>query len=76
MRRCLLELAGTGPAEQAWAKAFDFRFANGDLAGHSLGNLVLVGLSETMGDFVAATAEVARLLGVTATVLPAASPGA
>ena len=75
MRRCLLELAGTGPAEQAWAEALDFRFANGDLAGHSLGNLVLVGLSETMGDFVAATAEVARLLGVTATVLPAASVG-
>jgi uncharacterized cofD-like protein len=75
VRRCLLELAGTGPAEQAWAKALDFRFRDGDLAGHSLGNLVLVGLSETMGDFVAATAEVGRLLGVTATVLPAASVG-
>jgi uncharacterized cofD-like protein len=75
VRRCLLELAGTGPAEQAWAKALDFRFPDGDLAGHSLGNLVLVGLSETMGDFVAATAEVGRLLGVTATVLPAASVG-
>ena len=75
VRRCLLELAGTGPLEQAWAKALDFRFPDGDLAGHSLGNLVLVGLSETMGDFVAATAEVGRLLGVTATVLPAASVG-
>jgi uncharacterized cofD-like protein len=75
VRRCLLELAGTGPAEQAWAKALDFRFADGDLAGHSLGNLVLVGLSETMGGFVAATAEVGRLLGVAATVLPAASVG-
>ena len=75
VRRCLLELAGTGPAERAWAKALDFRFPEGDLAGHSLGNLVLVGLSETMGDFVAATAEVGRLLGVTATVLPAASVG-
>jgi uncharacterized cofD-like protein len=75
VRRCLLELAGTGLAEQAWAKALDFRFPDGDLAGHSLGNLVLVGLSETMGDFVAATAELARLLGVAATVLPAASVG-
>jgi uncharacterized cofD-like protein len=75
VRRCLLELAGTGPAERAWAKALDFRFPDGELAGHSLGNLVLVGLSETMGDFVAATAEVGRLLGVTATVLPASSVG-
>ena len=75
VRRCLLELAGTDPGEQAWAKALDFRFPDGDLAGHSLGNLVLVGLSETMGDFVAATAKVGRLLGVTATVLPAASVG-
>jgi uncharacterized cofD-like protein len=75
VRRCLLELAGAGPGERAWAKALDFRFPDGDLSGHSLGNLVLVGLSETMGDFVAATAEVGRLLGVTATVLPAASVG-
>jgi uncharacterized cofD-like protein len=75
VRRCLLELAGARPAERAWAKALDFRFPGGDVAGHSLGNLVLVGLSETMGDFVAATAEVGRLLGVTATVLPAASVG-
>jgi uncharacterized cofD-like protein len=76
VRRCLLELAAAGPSEQAWAKALDFRFPDGDLAGHSLGNLVLVGLSETMGDFVAATAELGRLLGVAATVLPAASVGA
>lgn len=75
VRRCLLALAGDGPAERAWAKALDFRFPDGELAGHSLGNLVLVGLSETMGDFAAATAEVGRLLGVMATVLPAASVG-
>ena len=73
VRRCLLALAGEGPAERTWAKALDYRFPDGELAGHSLGNLVLVGLSETMGDFVAATAEVGRLLGVTATVLPATS---
>lgn len=71
VRRCLLALAGTGREEGTWAEAFDYRFTAGELAGHSLGNLVLVALSQTMGDFVAATAEVGRLLGVTARVLPA-----
>jgi uncharacterized cofD-like protein len=49
----------------------DYRFRDGELAGHSLGNLVLLALTETMGDFVAAAAEVGRLLGVGARVLPA-----
>jgi uncharacterized cofD-like protein len=71
VRRCLLALAGTTPDEQAWAKALDYRFAGGDLDGHSVGNLVLVALSETTGDFAGAVARVARLLGARATVLPA-----
>jgi 2-phospho-L-lactate transferase/gluconeogenesis factor (CofD/UPF0052 family) len=56
-----------------WANALDHRFSGGELAGHSLGNLVLVGLSQTLGDFAEATAHVAALLGVTARVLPATS---
>jgi uncharacterized cofD-like protein len=56
-----------------WAEALDFRFTDGELAGHSVGNLVLVALSQATGDFATATAEVARLLGVTARVLPATS---
>lgn len=71
VRRCLLALAGTTPDEQAWAKALDYRFSGGELDGHSLGNLVLVALSETTGDFAGAVAHVARLLGARATVLPA-----
>jgi uncharacterized cofD-like protein len=73
VRRCLLALAGTGRRERLWAEALDHRFASGELAGHSLGNLVLVGLTETTGDFVAATAELAHLLGVKARILPATS---
>jgi len=75
VRRCLLALAGSGPREKVWADALDYRFSDrsGELAGHSLGNLVLVALSQTTGDFVAATAELAHLLGVTARILPATS---
>jgi uncharacterized cofD-like protein len=73
VRRCLLALAGPSPDEQAWAKALDYRFKGGDLDGHSLGNLVLVALSETSGDFAGAVAHVAGLLGARAKVLPATS---
>ena len=73
VRRCLLALAAPGPDEQAWAKALDYRFTGGELDGHSLGNLVLVALSETTGDFARAVAHVARLLGSEAKVLPATS---
>jgi uncharacterized cofD-like protein len=57
--------------EKLWAEVFDHRFAQGELAGHSLGNLVLVALSELTGDFATATEEMGRLLGVKARVLPA-----
>jgi uncharacterized cofD-like protein len=73
VRRCLLALAAPGPDEQAWAEALDYRFRGGELDGHSLGNLVLVALSETTGDFAGAVARVAELLGARARVLPATS---
>jgi uncharacterized cofD-like protein len=73
VRRCLLALAAGAPDEQAWARALDYRFPGGELAGHSLGNLVLVALAETTGDFATAAAHVARLLGTRAKVLPATS---
>jgi len=74
VRRCLLSMAQKSrgsAAAKTWARALDYRFADGELAGHSLGNLVLVALAETMGDFVQATEQLARLLEVRATVLPA-----
>jgi len=73
IRRCLLALAGNSQREKLWAEVLDHRFPAGELAGHSLGNLVLVGLAQATGDFVAATAELAHLLGVTARILPATS---
>jgi|GEM_PF-207152 len=71
VRRCLLALAGDEPGQRLWARALDHRFSTGELAGHSLGNLVLMALAELTGDFIAAAAEVGRLLGVKARVLPA-----
>lgn len=68
VRRCLVALAGE---ESVWTRAFEHRFADGELAGHALGNLVLVGLAETSGNFEAALAEAGRLLQTVGQVLPA-----
>lgn len=68
LRRCLVALAGDrGP----WAAAFEHRFRSGELADHALGNLVLVGLAEMLGDLTAALEEAGRLLGAAGRVLPA-----
>jgi uncharacterized cofD-like protein len=68
LRRCLVALAS---ADTPWPAAFELRFRSGELADHALGNLVLVGLSETMGDLTAALDEAGRLLGCVGRVLPA-----
>jgi uncharacterized cofD-like protein len=68
LRRCLVALASEdGP----WPAAFEHRFRSGELADHALGNLLLVGLAETMGDLTAALDEAGRLLGAVGRVLPA-----
>ena len=72
IRRCLVALADT--AANPLAAAFEHRFSDptGELDGHALGNLVIAGLTETLGSFTAALDEVARLLGITSgRVLPA-----
>jgi uncharacterized cofD-like protein len=68
LRRCLVALADDGGP---WPAAFEHRFGSGELAGHALGNLVLVGLTETLGDLTAALDEAGRLLGTAGRVLPA-----
>ena len=67
LRKCLIALAEPG---SLLATAFDHRFTEEELAGHSLGNLVLAGLMDSTGDPVAALDEACRLLGVTGRVLP------
>jgi uncharacterized cofD-like protein len=68
IRRCLVALAGD---DRVWSSAFEHRFRDGELEGHALGNLVLVGLTETLGSFSAALDEAGRLLGTVGRVLPA-----
>ena len=70
LRRCLVAM---GDPDSLWAQAFEHRFDAGELEGHSLGNVVIAGLSATTGDFLAALDEAARLVGVgdTGRVLPA-----
>jgi len=68
IRRCLVALAGD---DGVWSAAFEHRFRDGDLEGHALGNLVLVGLTETLGSFPDALDEAGRLLRAVGRVLPA-----
>lgn len=47
-----------------------FRFKEGELAGHPLGNLLIAALADLRGDFARAVDEVARLAGVEGRVIP------
>ena len=54
-----------------WADALQHRFrGRGALAGHPVGNLLLAGLSELLGDPVAALDELRDIFGVDGRVLP------
>jgi uncharacterized cofD-like protein len=70
IRRCLTSLAA--PERATVAAALERRLVGGELDGHAAGNLLLLALTDQVGDFDAAVSELATLLGVTAKVLPAA----
>lgn len=68
LRKALAALAGEN---SLWSTVFQHRFGGtGALAGHAVGNLVLAGLLEIVGDPVVALDEAARLLGLRGRVLP------
>ena len=67
LRMAIAALAG----EPARAALLQYRFSEGDLAGHPLGNLMIAALADHRGDFVAAVDEVADIAGVRGRVLPA-----
>lgn len=74
LRMALAALCGTDEWGQTWADVFQHRFAGeGDLQGHALGNLVLVGLWERLGNHVDALAWAGRLMGARGRVLPMAT---
>lgn len=69
-RRCLGALADP---DLPFARILEHRFAEGDLAGHALGNLLLAALADELGSFGAAVDELAERVGAVGRVLPATS---
>ncbi|NLG55358.1 MAG: uridine diphosphate-N-acetylglucosamine-binding protein YvcK [Rhodococcus sp.] len=71
LRMALAALAADDPALTSWTQTVQHRFGGvGALAGHSVGNLILAGLTEVLGDPVAALDEVAALLRINGRVVP------
>lgn len=58
--------------EELLTKIFSFRFRSPELKNHSLGNLIIAGLTELLGSFPEAVAAASRLLKINGTVLPVA----
>ena len=73
LRMALAALCGRDDWGVTWANVLQHRFAGeGEMNGHNLGNLLIVGLWEQLGDHVAALDWVGRLLGARGRVLPMA----
>lgn len=71
VRNVLTALAEVEPLVE---ELFQHRFTNGNgLSGHSLGNLLLAGMTSITGDFHQGIVAVSRVLNVRGTVLPAAN---
>ncbi|HET6504573.1 MAG TPA: uridine diphosphate-N-acetylglucosamine-binding protein YvcK [Amycolatopsis sp.] len=71
LRQALAALAAAEDGGSLWAEVIQHRFGGtGALTGHAVGNLLLAGLFEVLGDPVAALDEARRLIGVTGRVLP------
>lgn len=72
LRMALAALADPGEHGQLWAGLLQHRFpGGGPLGGHAVGNLLLTGLEEVLGDVVPALDAVGRLVGARGRVLPA-----
>ena len=57
------------------ARAFEHRFSAGELEGHTVGNLLLVGLIDALGNLEMAVDAVAAALGVSGSIVPASRDG-
>ncbi len=69
IRNCLLALADADPSIAA---IFEFRFnGDGEVGGHSLGNLILTALSQLESDFPKAVERAGEILAILGRVLPA-----
>ncbi len=71
LRRALEALAGEGHRSASQAALSEYRFGgSSDLAGHSLGNLLLLALSELHGGIEGAVDQMAELVSARGRVLP------
>jgi uncharacterized cofD-like protein len=67
VRNCMVALAEN---DNALKRLLEFRFDRGELTGHSLGNLLLLAVSELCGDFRLAVEQMNHLLAIRGKVLP------
>ena len=67
IRNCVLALADTEPLLE---QLFQYRFAAGELEGHSFGNLLIAAMTSITGDFQLAIKEFSKVLAVKGRVLP------
>ncbi|MCH7584522.1 MAG: uridine diphosphate-N-acetylglucosamine-binding protein YvcK [Acidobacteria bacterium] len=72
IRRALLAMTDQ---PSLWRSLIEYRFSNSDVAGHSLGNLILAAMAELGGGFSDAVNTVGRLLGARGAVIPVAAEG-
>lgn len=71
LRRALAALCADDRVGRTWAEVLQARFGgDGELAGHAIGNLLIAGLWQELGDPVAGLDMVAELLGTRGRVLP------
>src|SRR4051794_31849837 len=74
LRMALAALCGDDESGRTWADVLQYRFStHGPLDDHAIGNLLIVGLWERLGDPVAGLDMVAKLLGAKGRVLPMAA---
>ena len=72
VRNCIVALAEN---DNELRSILDFRFDRGELAGHSLGNLLLLAVTEMCGDFSTAVEKMNHLLSIRGRVLPVTTEG-
>ncbi len=74
LRMALAALCGDDREGRQWADVLQSRFGgDGPLAGHAIGNLLIAGIWERLGDPVSGLDMVGKLLGVQGRVLPMAA---
>lgn len=72
VRHCMAALAEN---DSELRRILEYRFDRGELAGHSLGNLLLLAVTEMCGDFSLAVKQMNHLLNIRGRVLPVTTEG-